>query len=478
MAEPMPQRVTAQSFYDHNKCPHRVFLNVHGDPTEKLPLADFLNLLFERALLHEEDVVRGLEYVMPEGKTLEERFESTTKLMAAGVERIYQGVLLQTDDSGIPDLLEKVTGKSAFGNFFYKPVDVKIGSGYQDEAKGKLREDYGLQLYHYGKLLEAVQNAFPPAGEILNKRGDRVPYMLVDFQQLYQRIYPEIRDLVRGTLSDEPVLSGDCRFCQWWGHCEPILEKTRDISLLPGIGRSLRSNLKIAGITTIPDIENFDFAAVKVSGVGPKRSQSLVQLARVARTGTIEVLARPALPDPALKIFFDFEDDPTQDLIFLCGIATEPDVDGKAYHGRLCLDEGEEAQMWQHFQAFCVLVENQQYKVFHYSPYENTKIVQLERKYGVSEKSAVDIFRNNMIDLLPVVRDSIVPPTRSYGIKDIAPLAGHKYSVNDPGGAQAIVSFQEYQRDHSKTDKKDWLLSYNREDCVALKRVYEWLKVL
>ena len=43
-------RVTAQDFYDYDKCPHRVYLNRFGDPKEKLPQSDFLNLLFERAL--------------------------------------------------------------------------------------------------------------------------------------------------------------------------------------------------------------------------------------------------------------------------------------------------------------------------------------------------------------------------------------------------------------------------------------------
>jgi len=53
-------RITAQDFYDFDKCPHRVYLNHNGDPAEKLPLSDFLNLLFERALLHEDEIVRDL----------------------------------------------------------------------------------------------------------------------------------------------------------------------------------------------------------------------------------------------------------------------------------------------------------------------------------------------------------------------------------------------------------------------------------
>jgi predicted RecB family nuclease len=124
-------RMTAQDFYDYDKCPHRVYLNRFGDRKEKLPQSDFLSLLFERALLHEQDVISGLPYEVPKGETLEERATSTLQLMGAGVERVYQGVLLQDGASGIPDTLEKVGGESKFGAYFCKPVDIKSGSGYR-----------------------------------------------------------------------------------------------------------------------------------------------------------------------------------------------------------------------------------------------------------------------------------------------------------------------------------------------------------
>lgn len=62
--------------------------------------------------------------------------------------------------SGRPDLLERVPSKSTFGDFFYKPVDIKGGSGYEDAENGVLREDYGLMLYHYGALLQNCRGSF------------------------------------------------------------------------------------------------------------------------------------------------------------------------------------------------------------------------------------------------------------------------------------------------------------------------------
>jgi uncharacterized protein len=305
-------RVTAQDFYDYDKCPHRVYLNRFGDSNEKLPQSDFLNLLFERALFHERDVITDLPYEMPKGSTLEQQARSTIQLMEAGVERIYHGVFLQDEASGIPDLLEKTNGKSRFGDHFYKPVDIKSGSGYEDEDRGILRADYGTQLYHYGVLLEGAQGSFPPDGEILNRRRERVLYRLDQFKNLYQDVFPDVRDLATGARRDEPARCGACIQCQWWGHCEKVLLAANDVSLLPDIGRTKKAMLNGAGVHSIHDIPKFDFAAVKLKGIGPKTLDSMKRSAEVALSGKPVFFLNFPLRDAALKIYFDFDDDPTQ----------------------------------------------------------------------------------------------------------------------------------------------------------------------
>lgn len=119
-----------------------------------------------------------------------------------------------------------------------------------------------------------------------------------------------------------------------------------------------------------------------------------------------------------------------------------------------------------------------EYAVFSYSHYERTKLNQLEEKYGAAEKDALGTFRGRMVDLLPTVRESIVVPVRGYGLKKVAPLAGYTYKTEDAGGAQAIVWFQEYQKDPGNSELLGRLLRYNREDCEALKAVWKWLRRL
>lgn len=468
--------MTAQDFYDFDKCPHRVYLNHNGDPGEKLPLSDFLNLLFESGLIHELKVVEGLTVQSPEGKTLEEQAESTRKLMAAGAERIYQGMLLLPADSGRPDLLERVPGKSKFGDYFYKPVDIKNGSGYKDENKGTLRDDYALQLYHYATLLRQIQGTFPSMAEILNKRRQRVLYDLRGYAANYAAEMPQVRALVDGKKSDEPVLSAVCSQCQWFGHCEPILLNSNDVSLLPGIGRSKRMNLKHVGVASIQDVLRFDFNSKKIPGFGPKTVESMARNARVMLSGKMEVIQRQNLPNPALKIFFDFEDDPTQDLIYLTGLLFEPLRNDKQYHYIFEPDEAREPTLWAGLQAVFASIAKEDYAVFHYGSYEKGKLTQLEQKYGVTEKGALELFRNRMVDLHTAVEQIVALPTRNYSLKTVSRFIGFRYSSEEAGGAQSIAWFQEYQTDKTKKGVLKALLTYNEEDCRALKAVYDWLR--
>jgi predicted RecB family nuclease len=471
-------RVTAQDFFDYDKCPHRVYLNRFGDESEKLPQAAFLNLLFERALSHEEDVVGDLACETPSGATLEARAQSTLELMKRGVERIYHGVLLQDGESGIPDLLEKVDGASTLGSHFYMPVDIKSGSGYQNRETGELRAEYGLQLYHYGMLLQAVQGTFPPDGAILNRERERVVYSLHQFHRTYEATLPRVRALVTGAASDEPALSASCGHCQWWDHCDKILEEAKDVTLLPDVGRSKKITLNAAGIRSIPQLVKFDFGRTKLKGIGPKTVESMKRAAIISLSNKMQVLATAAIPDPPRKIYLDFEDDPTQELIYLCGMWIDPPLNGLNYHGLFSANAQGEKKIWDEFQELCVTFAAEDFIVFHYSHYERTKLASLERKYGASRSDALDEFRSRMIDLHPIVKDTVALPAKSYGLKSVAPFVGLKYSAADAGGAQSIVWFQQYQQDPSRTDILETLLNYNKEDCLAMKKIESWLRTL
>ncbi len=65
----------------------------------------------------------------------------------------------------------------------------------------------------------------------------------------------------------------------------------------------------------------------------------------------------------------------------------------------------------------------------------------------------------------------------STSLKAIAPLAGFKWSVDDPGGARSMVRHAEATSSSAEAahSARSWLLDYNRGDVEATLRIREWL---
>ena len=127
------KKITATDFYDYTKCKYCVFLNKNGDLNLRDKISDFVKLLWDRGAQHEEKIIES--YIKRKGKSFievsrdkpagTETFNETLKLMKEGKDYIYQGVLMVNDFIGRPDLLERINGKSKFGNYYYIPVDIK-----------------------------------------------------------------------------------------------------------------------------------------------------------------------------------------------------------------------------------------------------------------------------------------------------------------------------------------------------------------
>lgn len=87
---------------------------------------------------------------------------------------------------------------------------------------------------------------------------------------------------------------------------------------MSGVAR--KTSLSGIGVKSIRDISTFDFSEVKLKGIGQKTVDSMKRAAISMLSNKLQVIAKAALPDPPRKIYLDFEDDPTQEIIYAgCG---------------------------------------------------------------------------------------------------------------------------------------------------------------
>ena len=154
-------------------------------------------------------------------------------------------------------------------------------------------------------------------------------------------------------------------------------------------------------------------------------------------------------------------------------------------------DEGESAvmlAMWNRLQEEITKakVSGKSIGIFHYSPHERTWWRNFHKrnagKPGVpSEAEIEDFIANYLVDLI-VHAKKITFPTMGYSIKALAPEAGFKWNVKDPGGAGSLLKYRDAidqsLSDLERQEAMDWLDSYNRDDVRATFAVREYIRQL
>ncbi|MEI7616557.1 MAG: TM0106 family RecB-like putative nuclease, partial [Actinomycetota bacterium] len=484
--------ITASQLYNYIVCPHRVWRDVYGPVDEKIiePNA-FVQMLWDKGVQHENKIVSGMDVLDLSVGSREERFNKTVQAMENKVDWIYQGVLISDKLLGIPDLIKKTSEDD------YIPVDVKSGMGLEGvdeetENAGKPKKHYAAQLCLYVEALQNLGFTKENKAKVIDIHGNEIDYNLdemigkrtpITWWEYYQQIKYEVEKLLENREKNKPAMAGVCKLCPWYISCKKWAKDKHDLTNIFYLGRSKRDRInEDLGIEKVEDIININLEEIKsrraknkqfLAGVGEKTlAKIMVRADILANDKDPVVYENIVFPKVTFELFFDIEDDPTQDFVYLHGVYERNNKTGQErfldFTARECTSKGEK-EAWSEFWEYIHSLPLNDFSVYYYSPHEKTVYKKMQQLYpDVISKEEVDDFYDsvNVIDLYQIVLKSTDWPLSSYSIKAIAVYLGFSWRDESPSGALSIQWYNDYLK--TKDEKiLTRILEYNEDDCKA-----------
>lgn len=485
-------RITPSILYDYLQCPHKPWRDRFGPKEEEVAEDNpFVKLLWEKGVQHEKDVIAGFAYEYEDISqgTIEDRLQRTKQALLDKKKYIYQGVIQHGDLFGIPDLLHLNETDS------YVPLDIKSGSGYAgvDEEtgdEGKPKKHYAVQLCLYSDILNKMGLSKERKGYIIDNNKEQVEYDLTapmgarqpqSYWDFYEEIKEKVSDLIQNNTQNSPAMSGVCKLCSWHDSCKNWCVNTNDMTQLFYVGRKVRDTLiKDVGISSVKsllDISPDELLLKKkgnkefLKGIGESTLKAAAKRARIFDEKLPPVLySKISLPEVSYELFFDIEDDPTREFVYLHGIYVRTEESaGFKYFVAKDSSRNAEREAWAGFWSYVNSLPADDFAVYYYSHHEKTTYKKLQKKYPdvISPEEVETFFANpNVIDLYQTVLKNTDWPVGSYGLKALATYLGFKWRDETPSGALSIQWFNEYLLDYDPK-KLNRILLYNEDDCIA-----------
>lgn len=494
----MDQSISATKLYDHCKCPHKVYNDAFVDHSLRDPIGEFTKLLWEKGVTHEENIMKDFpDFLDLSFGSWTQREEKTKQALKNGAEVIYQGVIKYGNLFGIPDLLIKNNDQT------YVPVDIKSGRGLEggdDIEPGVLREHYAMGLAVYLDILNNMGYSNNKMGYIYDVDMDKVLYPLdtpikMKTRETYWERYllrkKEIQDIFDGKIKTTPALGGMCKQCPWYSLCKKEILLKDDLTKIFYMGRRDRDiinrDLKISTVKELAKIDIKKVLAIKeaqnifandsfLRGIGKTALESYVRRAKVYQSDSQdpEIYSQFDFPEKKYELFFDIEDDPMQDFIYLHGVLERHNGKEK-YHAFVAkeLNPESEKNAWAEFWNYIKSLPENDFVIYFYGTHEPTAYKRLQEKYPtvVMPHYMEEVFSKKSKKTIDLYSDVICRctewPLHSYSVKNIAMFLGFFWRDKNPSGADSIEWFNSYT---SSKDQKilDRILEYNEDDCKAM----------
>lgn len=367
------------------------------------------------------------------------------------------------------DGLKRVDGRSELGDFQYLPVLFHGG--------GRVRKAQRLLLAALGYLLGRLQGKSPDRGLIYH--GGECMATTVHFGsdlKAAEDMLERVGRVQRGEAAPKLLLNGHCQVCEFRRQCHAQAVGEDNLSLLRGLSEKEVKGYGRKGLFTLTQLAH-TFRPRRKGKRSDRRHQHRYHAlqALAIRDRRVYVLGAPQVPDSEVRIYLDLEGDPEEGLIYLIGMIVCDGREGGGESRYSFWADGKDHERDIFEQFLEVVSRYEDPRVYCYGNYERAFIRRMRRV--ARRKTSVDKVLGRLVNTLSIIYAHLYFPTYSNGLKEVAGCLGFSWSETEASGVQSIAWRMRWER--TRGDQwKEKLIRYNLEDCEALRRVTEFIRVV
>jgi len=452
--------ITDSLLEDHLKCHSKSYLRLHGRFGQT---HDYFALC---SLLDARHHASASQWLVAQSTTV-----GVTRFGGSHLQDIVTADAIILDAVGVADGLEtrfhalqRTLGDSHLGPYHYQPI--RFFRHLQPNSA------VYLLLAFDAFILGHLQGVSPDFGVLFcGPTFTRISIRLRKHLHSLAAVLTRLR--IQSASDHEPplALNRHCEVCEFKQLCRGKAVEADNLTLLRGmtLKEMMRHNSK--GIFTVKQL-SYTFRSRRPAKRQKQRYHHNFALQALAlRENKVHVHGDPVLTLPSTRIYLDIEGIPEQGSYYLVGVLIEVDK-SQQYHSFWADDENGQVTIFEQLSA--LLAENADWRIFHYGSYEANALRRMLSRVPAPCRQLLMAMLSNSTNVLSIVSSHVYFPTASNSLKEIGTFFGFHWTSVGASGLDSVMWRKEWEDGHDEVLKSK-LLEYNRDDCLALRSVTEFI---
>jgi predicted RecB family nuclease len=282
----------------------------------------------------------------------------------------------------------------------------------------------------------------------------------------------KIAALISNSAPPDLVLNRHCAECEFQTRCWQKAMEADDLSLLSGMSEKERGRHRSKGIFTVTQLSyTFRPRRPPKRAKNPAKPHHFALQALALRENMVYIHGTPELPRCKSQVYLDIEGLPDRNFYYLIGALVV--CDGReTFHSFWADNESEQAAIFVQFAE--AIADLPDFRAFHFGDYDAVALRRVAAGLPDNHRQQIDAILHKSVNVLSVVYPHVYFPTYSNGLKGFAKHLGCERATPEGTGLQSIIWRNEWERSRD-SDLREQLATYNKSDCLILRRLTEFM---